>query len=195
MISMVFESSFTLFFLAFERPITPVKHHDSVVILAQLHSQATSSKLFIGLVRMAASKTKQYLALVTEAAGCTKSEPVAEELCTTAELKVKMNTQKLQLAEMKKKHKEAQAKDKEGKEPRNYKRPPWASASRMKIKMGKKREYVDVEITDNWGEIKQMVCEKMEVQEKDTDMTLSFDMPQSTVKRGKSGRSNPFTNQ
>ena len=75
-----------------------------------------------------------------------------------------------------KKHKEAQAKDKEGKEPRNYKRPPWASASRMKIKMGKKREYVDVEITDNWGEIKQMVCEKMEVQEKDTDMTLSFGM-------------------
>ena len=65
-----------------------------------------------------------------------------------------------------------------------YKRPPWAPANRMTVKMGKEVREIDVELSDQWPDVKVMACDAMGVNDKDVKMTISFEMPGDKAGRG-----------
>ena len=108
---------------------------------------------------------RSFKAVVTRGAGGNNEtiEELVDEPGSLAELKIKTEQLKVDLKVTKEQVDKMKA-DEETKGPaRGYKRPQWDAAPKMQVRMGQKRTYIDVELTDAWPDLKELACEALGV--------------------------------
>jgi len=129
---------------------------------------------------MAVAK-KTFVALVEEDHGRTVTTPVPEVPATTGELQTKLKairtdakTTRQALVESRKKDKE------EGKEStRGFKRPQWEPANQMVVLLGDREKTIDVELEDTWVSVKELACEKFNVDAARFSLTVKCVVPET----------------
>ena len=136
---------------------------------------------------MASTAATSYLALVDEHDGATTSTRICETPTTSKEMKTKLKSLKVQEKEtrdaLKRKVEEEEAEGIASK--RWYKRPQWANAEIMEVRLGQEKRTIDVLLVDPWSVVKTAACEAFKVSEKDYILKYHSSLPMTKKVRGK----------